>query len=532
TFQEFFVAAGLHAKEDFESVARQHLFDPRWEEVIRLGVGYLALVQKRPMAAQRFVKRVLEHEEPEPRAWFTKLLKKQVPLAALLAAEAGDALPEALQQRVAGEMAAWVAVMPHELVGPVLKELALTDFAPRIAMACEPRIRSGIAEARARVASALGDLRVAGVEETLVGALSDESTAVGKAAALALHNFLSKELLQKIEPRLLDLRPEVRVAAIKALSPRAMDVSENLLQNLLQDPNESVRAAATRALIHLPHPDASKAASILQQNKSSEVHRALSEVFVYFVDTEWLKALISNEQAELRLYTAVATSTSTKPLGNVFDAPNDALVSLAGKFITPKWHSTKERIAALRSQDEHVRVGAAYWLNGVEAALEPLMALTSDASGLVRSNAIKALGRMSAERAIEACDEALRDTDTRVKFTAAVALARHKRDDALGPLLDGFFHDASTRAEAASALGQLGAKEALEPLMAAAQDPQEKQLKAICSAIGQLASSNEVDRLATYLEGHEQPSAYSDHIFTSLWTIATREARRTPEPTG
>ncbi|MFS8070173.1 MAG: NACHT domain-containing protein, partial [Byssovorax sp.] len=163
TFQEFFVAAGLHAKEDFESVALQHLFDPRWEEVIRLGVGYLALVQKRPMAAQRFVKRVLEHEEPEPRAWFTKLLKKQVPLAALLAAEAGDALPEALQQRVAGEMAAWVAVMPRELVGPVLKELALTDFAPRIAMACEPRIRSGIAEARARVASALGDLRVAGV---------------------------------------------------------------------------------------------------------------------------------------------------------------------------------------------------------------------------------------------------------------------------------------------------------------------------------------------------------------------------------
>jgi len=66
TFQEFFVAAGLHAKEEFESVALQHLFDPRWEEVIRLGVGYMALVQKRPKAAQLFVKKVLEHEEPEP----------------------------------------------------------------------------------------------------------------------------------------------------------------------------------------------------------------------------------------------------------------------------------------------------------------------------------------------------------------------------------------------------------------------------------------------------------------------------------
>jgi hypothetical protein len=72
TFQEFFVAAGLHAKDDFETVAFQHLFDTRWEEVIRLGVGYLALVQKRPTAAQRFVKKVLEHEEPAPRAWFTQ----------------------------------------------------------------------------------------------------------------------------------------------------------------------------------------------------------------------------------------------------------------------------------------------------------------------------------------------------------------------------------------------------------------------------------------------------------------------------
>lgn len=156
TFQEFFVAAGLHAKECFEDVALQHLFDPRWEEVIRLGVGYLALVQKRPTAAQRFVKRVLEHQEPEPRAWFTRLLKKQVPLAALLAAEAGDALPETLQQRIATEMSAWVEVMPRDLVAPVLKELALTDFAPRVAGACKPQISSGNAGARERIAAALG----------------------------------------------------------------------------------------------------------------------------------------------------------------------------------------------------------------------------------------------------------------------------------------------------------------------------------------------------------------------------------------
>ena len=84
TFQEFFAAAGLHAAERFEEVALARLFDPRWEEVIRLGVGYMALVQKRPAAARRFVESVLA---------MTRVLGKQSPLAALLAAEAGDSLP-------------------------------------------------------------------------------------------------------------------------------------------------------------------------------------------------------------------------------------------------------------------------------------------------------------------------------------------------------------------------------------------------------------------------------------------------------
>ncbi len=101
TFQEFFVAAGLHYQATFEDVAFQHLFDPRWEEVIRLGVGYLALIQKRGKDAERFVTRVLEYEVSEPQAWLTHRIHKQVPLAALLAVEAGDSLPAAVQERVA-----------------------------------------------------------------------------------------------------------------------------------------------------------------------------------------------------------------------------------------------------------------------------------------------------------------------------------------------------------------------------------------------------------------------------------------------
>jgi hypothetical protein len=125
TFQEFFAAAGLHALERFEDEAFAHLFDPRWEEVLRLGVGYLALVQKRPEAARRFVQKVLEYEAPEPERWLTSVLKKQVPLAALLAAEAGDALPESMKRCVAEALARWVSDPPgSEATSGALEDLS------------------------------------------------------------------------------------------------------------------------------------------------------------------------------------------------------------------------------------------------------------------------------------------------------------------------------------------------------------------------------------------------------------------------
>ncbi|HZF50272.1 MAG TPA: HEAT repeat domain-containing protein [Polyangiaceae bacterium] len=534
TFQEFFVAAGLHAKDDFETVAFQHLFDPRWEEVIRLGVGYLALVQKRPTAAQRFVKRVLEHEEPAPRAWFTRLLKKQVPLAALLAAEAGDALPEALQQRIAAEMSAWVEVMPRNLVAPFLKELALTDFAPRVAAACKPRIGSENAGARERIAVALGALRAAGVEDALIAALSDESAPVRAAAAESLHSFLSNELLRKIEPKVSEPRPEVRAAAIEALSPLGMELPAMLVQSALQDPDEYVRAAAVGILKYRSHAEAAEAASALKQDESELVRVALSEVLIHFTDKEWLQILIGDERATLRLWTAFALLLSPKPIIDVLESSSDDRISALGRAIAPRWQSIEQRIANLRSPDLHTRKGAASSLAGVESALEALLEITDDESDVVRENVMRALGDISSERAIDACSKALLDTEARVRAAAARALAHHKRVEALGPLLDLFLQGEKKvdRFMTITALGTLGAKEALEPLMAAAQDPQEKELWRIYRAISKLASSRDADRLAAHLEGHEQPSEHSDHILNALWAIADREARRPPEPTG
>jgi HEAT repeat protein len=539
TFQEFFVAAGLHANEDFASVALQHLFDPRWEEVIRLGVGYMALVQKRPKAAQLFVKSVLDYEEPEPRTWFTKLLKKQVPLAALLAAEAGDALPEALQQRVAEAMAAWVEVMPQDVVAPLLKELALTDFAPRVAAACRPRIGSGIAHARAHIAMALGDLRVAGMEAALLTALSDDSARVRWAAVRSLHVFMSKELVQEIEPKALDPQPEVRAAAIEAMSPRGMDLSKELLQNLLQDADEHVRAAAAGAFKYRSHAEASSALNPLQQDKSSKVQAATVAVFVHFNDRHWLQTVLDDQQHPLRQMAAIEILSSRKePLLEIIRTARDKFVSTLTKTFSIYLLPFEENIANLRSGDLLTQMGAIFAMehveSGVDNALEPLLSVLRDTSTRTefRERIIGILGHIPSEQATEACLNSLLDADAGVRAAAAAALSEHGRREALVPLLDLFCNVTSNRTMTAYALGKLGAKEALEPLLAAAQNPQDDAVQAICAAIGQLASSKEVGRFASFVEPHEQPSVYSDHIFTALWAIATRESRGPSDPTA
>jgi hypothetical protein len=61
TFQEFFVAAGLHVTEQFEEVALRRWKDPLWDEVIRVGLAYMATVQHRSEAARRLVGSMIAH---------------------------------------------------------------------------------------------------------------------------------------------------------------------------------------------------------------------------------------------------------------------------------------------------------------------------------------------------------------------------------------------------------------------------------------------------------------------------------------
>ncbi|KYG05074.1 hypothetical protein BE21_43010 [Sorangium cellulosum] len=503
TFQEFFVAAGLHASERFNELAQQHLFDPRWEEVLRLGVGYLALIQKRPKAAQKFVTDVLEHQESGTRSWLTRLLRKQVPLAALLAAEAGDALPAALQERVARELADWLKIAPASVAEPILRDLALTDFAPRASVACRSLLTEQYPLVRAHGATALGALRSTEAIDELIAAFADDAEDVRKAAVRALKNMRSDATVEAITARFADPNPEVRAGAVEVLSHFSTDLSTTL-RAALQDSDERVRATAVAALMHHDPHDALPLLRAAAKDNAPSVRQNTTLGFLRFEAKNDLENLIDDNNDVVSLIAAVFLTQVDPASAAKLTKHKSALISQISAERTLKHSSIDRRLAALRSSNERTRIAGALALNQEGDPIQPLL-------------------------------DAVSDTSFPVRFAAATTLAQHKRREALEPLLEALRNETFRgREQAADALGILGAEDAVEPLLSAAESENRvaesgsTAALAIYRALGALASSKHVERLEKLLERHEQPCNASDAILNALWAIADREARRTP----
>jgi len=256
TFQELFVAAGLHANERFEEIATLHLLEPRWEEVIRLGVGYLALVQARPVAAQKFVESVLDHEAPEPWRRAAKILGKHIGLAALLAVEAGEALPPRTQRRIAEAFASWLcdgcprdvaeSIHGREHLGRVsqwLRQIALSEIAKPFVDAFIGRLRTGDARGRIHAVNALEEMEARIPPSVLVEILLGDSPAHAARLGRLLAQSTSPEELLTLA-RHSDER--VRAATAQAAELRPAAERAALLGALVEDPSPDVREISAR----------------------------------------------------------------------------------------------------------------------------------------------------------------------------------------------------------------------------------------------------------------------------------------------
>jgi len=247
TFQEYFTAAGLHAREEFESQALQNLFEPRWEEVLRLGVGYMALVQGRLKAAANFVLKVAEQSAPPHAEWISEILHKQVALAALLGAEVAETMDVAAKAKIFEPFLNWAFAMPKEISARYLREIGV--IAPETLTPLLWRLFSDSeSEKRQQAAWAAGILHDETLAEPLLALLDDAVADVRSKAAISLGAIGVTSALDKLIHGLAsDPIGEVRAAYAESLGLLSDRRAIPALVDALEDSDQSVLEAVVKA---------------------------------------------------------------------------------------------------------------------------------------------------------------------------------------------------------------------------------------------------------------------------------------------
>ena len=458
TFQEFFTAAYLHACERFEAESRLRWYDARWEEVILLGVGMLAIVQKRPVAASAFVQGVLGWAVPSY-PFLTDILQKHVFLAARCAAD-GPNLHVAIYETTAS---AFVRSVVHDSYRAtrergqrVLTHVRDTRFSEVILTRLLLELRDDAEpEPRANVAEALGALRDPRAVEALVGtfqqdpdiavrlravralavvgdrraidplltALRQETKEIRQAAADALGSFASSALVETVTELLNTDDALTRGYAVQALGAmRARSRVNTLLDLLTHDPNPFVRGRAAYSLGRL------------------RIRRAAGALIAALNDPDY----------DVRTWAAWALG----PLGR--STAVDALVR-----------------AAREDPAEIVRGAATLALSDFNNphVLDTLtIMLRNDPNDFVRRSAAWSLGWFRDQAATVTLITALADDRApQVRGSAAEGLGNRGDSRYLGHLLKSLHEDPAheVRAEVARALGQIGDLQTLQPLLEA-----------------------------------------------------------------
>jgi HEAT repeat protein len=468
TFQEFFAAAGLHAAEQFEVEALRHLFDPRWEEVLRLGVGYLALVQNRPEAGRRFVDRVFRHRETGIREPLNVLPRKHEPLAALLAAEAGDTLPRDLQLEVAQRFARWVLDMPGEISHRIEAEIGLTDFRELVVPVLLDALREDQGWVRARAAQALGAMRAEAAGPALVEALMDEAPFVRAGAAQALGALRAEGAVPALLEALKGKNDLVRTRAAEALGALRAEGAVPALVVALNDKEWRVRAGAAEAL-----------GALRAEGAVPALVAALADEF-----------RIVRDRAAQALGTLQTEGAAAALLETLKDQDNDVRAEAAAALGALRAEAAVPALLeALKDQHEWVRANAAQALGilRAEVALPALLEALKDQDRSVRAAAAWGLGILRAEVALPALLEALKDQDRSVRGLAAWALGYLRAEVALPALLEALKdQDRSVRLPTAWGLGTLRTKAALPALLEALKDQDGSVRAAAAQALGAL----------------------------------------------
>lgn len=508
TFQEFFAAMGLHAAELFFEEGMTRLFQSRWEETLRLGVGYMALVQKRTEGVRRFIQSTLSHQEHGQRAYITQVLRKQIPLAVLFATEAGDTLPAALQDKLAEQFSEWLCSMPSFISEASFKDVLLSDFAARLSQPLTRLAGCEQSEVRARAISHLGKLKVSSAAPLIASALDDAAPAVRAAAAAASGGLRLVAVCDRLEALLVDPDAEVKRSAVSALAALRPEQMVKIVRSLMeQDSFETVIAMVEVLPLLTKDPEA-----------ASLVHELL--VRWKKAKDPVLRSLVRLASVQVEMPESLPISAGSLP-GSEQEELFDLLATLVGSFLSKREISTREvmlafaegklppaeylslkdpsqtgdmalarRLLPLLEPGEQMAVAVFLYFKRHPAGITAMVSLAQSPKAEVRQ---KALGILSLSRADELLPiflEASKDSATEVRHLAAEGLRQWPSPESRSCLM-ALLNDLElmVRKSAAASLGSLKAEEAIEPLVqmaslstGAERDEALKALWAIASA--------------------------------------------------
>jgi HEAT repeat protein len=446
TFQEFFAAMGLHAAEEFFEEGMARLFQSRWEEILRLGVGYMALVQKRAEGVRRFIQSTLNHKEHGQRAYITQVLRKQIPLAALFATEAGDTLPAALQDTLARQFSEWLCMMPQSVTEASFNDVLLSDFSGRLAQPLLRLAGSEQPEVRAQAVFHLGKLKAPSAVPVIISALNDTAAQVRVAAAAATEAMLLLNAGERLEELLSDHDPMVKSSAASALVVLRPERALGIVRSAKTAVNE----------LHIEwknskHPFLRSLSGMIDTAKTLESQAGSKDALLI---TFAKQDLTSAEYLSLQ----DASQTDELALAlRLLQVPNPTTKLVVATFLRVKGHPEGIRtfIQLSQSPDEEVRRVAISNLSRArdKEVLPALLAASKDSDAIVRHWVAVGLKQWQAPQAKACLITLLSDPDQKVREIAASSLGSLKAEEAIEPLVR--MTSASNAAERDAALNAL-----------------------------------------------------------------------------
>lgn len=160
-------------------------------------------------------------------------------------------------------------------------------------------------------------------------------------------------------------------------------------------------------------------------------------------------------------------------------------------------------IASLGDPSNEVQDCAASSLGWIrdERAIEPLLKLLAEGSGKARRAAVSALGEFKVKNVIKALIQYLADADPEMRSGAAYSLGRTRSEEAVDPLIGRLADDSpGVRRGAAFALGLIGSEKAVSHLLNTMHtDKDYKAREPVLEALGEIGAVEAVEPL---MEAH------------------------------